>query len=110
MKWRAVHKDIVGGLDVERLLNLGVWSDNEVKEDEGWDEEVEPPIWLDGKPQCACECESVYEEGQKTYPIQRLASWCSVQCFTSCWKCDDEMKRFEIRLLLLTVCKGSSVR
>lgn len=74
LKWRAVHKDIVGGLDVEGLLNLGVRDDNEVKEDEGWDEEVEPPILLDGKSQCPCECESVCEKGQTTYPIQILAS------------------------------------
>lgn len=40
----------MGSLYVERLFNLGIRGDKEVKEDEGRDEEGEAQIWLDGKP------------------------------------------------------------
>lgn len=43
-KWCSVHENIVGGLDVEGLLDLGIRGDEEVKKDEGWDEEGEPQI------------------------------------------------------------------
>lgn len=36
---RAVMYQIVGGLEIEGLLNFGVWRDEEMEEDEGWDEE-----------------------------------------------------------------------
>jgi hypothetical protein len=29
------------GLDVERLLDFGVWSDEEMKENQGWEEKSE---------------------------------------------------------------------
>lgn len=42
--WQPVGQNIMYGLDVERLLDFGVWSDEEMKEDQGWEEKSENRI------------------------------------------------------------------
>ena len=83
LQWCSVHEYIVGGLDVERLLDLGVRGDEKVEEDESWDEEGEPQICDGCERQCACRCANM---DRPTYLEPILSSSFLFRIFTSCLK------------------------
>ena len=43
--WYTISQDIMGSLDIERLLDLGVRRKEKVSEDDSWDEESEGCVY-----------------------------------------------------------------
>ena len=46
--WKTVSQDVMGGLDVEGLLDFGVGGEEEVDEDDEGEEEGQEGIWEAG--------------------------------------------------------------